>query len=314
MIRTYDLNQGSPACTEYRQGAPLPEEGWINLVNPSPEECSLVHERLDIPLEHLRAALDHNERPRLEYASGILLIIARTPLVKEGEKRINAFSTSPIALIFRGGLLVTVCLTDMAEVILGRKLQGGNAYPAERLMLNFLMRISTTFIQELQLMDDNVSDIERSLHQSMQNRELIRMLHIEKALIYFLTALKGNQAVLEKLKSSAYSISCEENRSLLDDVLIENKQATDMAEIYTQIIGSLGDTFGAIVSNNLNKVMKVLTSLTIVFMVPSIIGSLYGMNVDLPMQEKPYAFVALCFLCLGISFALFYVLKKKDWM
>ena len=314
MIRTYDLNQGSPACTEFKQGSPLPEEGWINLINPSPEECSFVHESLGIPLEHLRAALDYNERPRLEYASGILLIIARAPRVKESENGVNSFSTSPIAVILRGGLIVTICLTDMAEVILGHKLQGGNAYPAERLMLNFLMRISTTFIRELQLMDKNVSDIELSLRKSMQNKELIRMLHIEKALIYFLTALKGNQAVLEKLKSSSYPLCSKEDRNLLDDVMIENKQATDMAEIYTQIIGSLGDTFGAIVSNNLNKVMKVLTSLTIVFMVPSIIGSLYGMNVELPLQGNPYAFIALCLLCLGISFVLFYILRKKDWM
>ena len=314
MIRTDNLVHVNPVCTECRPGTALAEMGWINLGNPGADECRLVHENLGVPLEHLRAALDYNERPRFEYASGVLLMIARAPVLNEAGNGVDTFSTCPIAMILRGELLVTVCLRDLVESTLGNKLIGENRRPAVRLMLNVLMRVSSAFIRELQSMDNYVSDIESELHKSLRNKELIRMLHVEKALIYFLTALKGNQSVLEKLRSGPFSIDDEGERNVLDDVLIENKQATDMAEIYTQIIGSLGDTFGAIVSNNLNKVMKMLTGLTIVFMVPSIIGALYGMNVPLPLQDAPHAFALLCLVCVAISIGVFYLLRKNDWM
>ena len=177
-----------------------------------------------------------------------------------------------------------------------------------------LMRICSAYISHLNLLDDAVGSVEDTMKQSMHNTELLKMLHVDKSLIYYLTALKGNQAVLEKLRNGAVHSASVQEKALLDDVLIENKQATDMAEIYTQIIGSIGDTFSSMVSNNLNKVMKVLTGLTIVFMVPTIIASLYGMNVPVPGEGKPYAFTILSFLCLGITLVVYRILKKKDWM
>lgn len=145
----------------------------------------------------------------------------------------------------------------------------------------------------------------------------VRFSAYEAAVLGFVlcsSALKGNLSVLDKIRNSPLLLAALPEQALLDDVLIENKQATDMAEIYMQIMGSLSDAFGAIVSNNLNKVMKVLTGLTIVFMVPSIIGALYGMNVALPLQDSPFAFAALCVLCLGLSAGVFYILRKMDWM
>lgn len=307
---------------------------WLDLVHPTPEECVRLSMLYAIPLEHLRAALDSNERPRMEFANGTLLIVARAPLTNEDNPEL-AIRTCSLAVILTPHVVITVCLNEsVVQTLLCRKILGKGPRLAERLVLTLLLRISTTFIEQLHRMDDYVTQLEQNLVESMRNQGIVQMLHVEKSLIYFLTALKGNQSVLEKIRYGALLThgipfpsapapgdrnattltATEEERELLDDVLIENRQATDMAEIFTQIMGSLGDAFESIVSNNLNKVMKVLTGLTVVFMIPSIIGALYGMNVALPFQENPYAFTVLCVACLGLSLAIYRALKKMDWM
>ena len=315
MLSYYSLHGGMPACIPQNldgTGAPCPE--WINLENPTPEECAAVSKDHNIPLEHIQAALDISERPRVEHTDELILIVARAP-VKDDHNRRVPFSTCPVAVILTPTLVVTVCLKEgIVAELLFRKIRGTGSRLGVRLVLTLLLRISTTFIDHLRLMDDRVSLIEQALQKSMQNQELIKMLHIEKSLIYFMTALKGNHSVMEKISASTTLAASAEERDLLDDVLIENIQATDMAEIFTQIMGSLSDAFGAIVSNNLNKVMKVLTGLTIIFMIPSIVGALYGMNVPLPFQDHPHAFAALCILSLGLAFGGYWLLKKMDWM
>ena len=318
MIKTYSLTGGTPFPVEQHEaealyaGASGETPVWIDLVDPTPEECDNIGNRFGIPPEHLHAALDFNERPRIEFADTILLVVARTPY---RDSAAPYGRTCPIAVIGTPAAIVTICLkSGIASGLLCRKLLGSGTKLAERLVLSLLLRISTTFIEELQEMDRMVDNMELALDKSMQNQELLKMLHLEKALIYFLTALKGNQSMLDKIKAGALLADSSEGKALLDDVFIETKQATDMAEIFTQIMGTISDAFGAIVSNNLNKVMKVLTGLTIVFMVPSIIGALYGMNVPLPFSESRFAFAALCIACFVISFLVYRVLKKMDWM
>lgn len=345
MIIFHPFEDGTPGniapATDVPPPKPVPGDPppdgprlWLDLVRPTPEECEQICTLYSIPLEHLRAALDANERPRMEFANNILLIVTRTPLTKPGNPG-STINTCPLAVILTPHIVLTVCLNEsIAQTLLCRKILGKGPRLAERLVLTLLLRISTTFIEQLHLMDEHVTHLEQGLVESMRNQGIIQMLHVEKSLIYFLTALKGNQSVLEKIRYGsllAHGLSpgghpvpgdrnatpltaTEEERDLLDDVLIENRQATDMAEIYTQIMGSLSDAFEGIVSNNLNKVMKVLTGLTVVVMIPSIIGALYGMNVALPFQENPHAFVGLCAICLGLSFAVFHILRKMDWM
>lgn len=286
---------------------------WVDLEAPTPEECRAVCEEFNIPRTYMEAALDIRERPRIEGEDGISLVLARTP-IRSGLEKDVAFNTCPVAVIPAAEAVVTVCLKEgVVKKLLLKRLKGAGKHRAMRLVLSLQFRISTTFIEYLEEMDEIVEGIEQTLHESMQNKELLRIMHLEKSLIYFLPALKGNQSVVEKLRSmpAAQSPDCA---ALIDDVLVENKQATDTADIFSQVMGSISDAFGAVVSNNLNKVMKVLTGLTIVFMVPSIIGALYGMNVALPWQESPFAFAALCALCLGISLFVTYALRKLNWM
>lgn len=309
-------------CRSFQDGAslaPLPlsemlKADWLHLCDPSPEEIASVQAAFGLPPAYLAAVLDYNERPRLEYEGDTLLVILRAP-VEDDKSLQRPLSTCPVAFILRENLLVTVCLRSKTS---GKLLDANIAHAAGRkpvmLMLFLFMRICGAYISHLKILDDFVSSVENILQESMHNKELLRLLHVDKTLIYYLTALKGNQGVLEKLRNGAVRSAAPAEKALLDDVLIENKQATDMAEIYTGIIGSIGDTFSAMVSNNLNKVMKILTGLTIVFLAPTIISSLYGMNVPLPGENKPYSFAVLSFLCLVITIAVYRLLKKKDWM
>lgn len=315
MMSSYSIQDGIPVAVHIsEEGSGRPD--WVNLSNPTEEECRKVGEQFRIPMDHLRAALDPNERPRIESGDGTLLMIARVP-VRTGDSDDTSvpFRTRPIACILTPEVLVTVCLDEhFAKNLLREKIRHMGQRTGPSLMLKLLFRISTTFIDHLRELDQRVSDIEQTLQKSMHNRELLRMLHIEKTLIYFLTALKSNASVMEKLSANPMLVESAAERDLLEDVLIENKQATDMAAIYTEIMGVIGDGFGAIVSNNLNKVMKILASLTIIFMIPSVIGAIYGMNVALPFQEHRFAFVVLCLFCLLLSLTVYKVLRKLDWL
>lgn len=316
MLQIYAIRAEGPALLEGAALGALPLQSgplWLHLTAPDDEECRAVAATLKLPLEHLKAALDYNERPRLEHDDGLTLILARTSFQDDPVRNVP-FSTCPVAAIISDEIVVTVCLKKgLVEKLLLRKAPGKGGNLTRRLVLSLLLRIAHGFLDNLQVLDEHLSGMEQRLKESQRNAELLQMLHIEKSLIYFLTALKGNQAVLEKLRA-APAFAKDNLQDLLDDATIETRQAADMAEIYSRILESVGDTFGAIVSNNLNKVMKVLTSLTVVLMVPSIIGALYGMNVALPGQDSPFAFVALSLLCLFFSLALFLLLRKKDWM
>lgn len=314
MIQIYAILAEGPVLLEGSDLSSLPSGPlWLHLGEPDDEECRVVAARLNLPLEHLKAALDYNERPRQEHEDDVTLILARTSFQNDPLRNIP-FSTCPVAAIVAGEILVTVCLKKgLVENLLLRKVAGKGESLARRLALALPLRIAHGFLDNLQILDEHLSGMEQRLKESQRNVELLQMLHIEKSLIYFLTALKGNQAMLEKLRA-APAFAQSELQELLDDAAIESRQAGDMAEIYSRILESVGDTFSAIVSNNLNKVMKVLTSLTVVLMVPSIIGAFYGMNVALPGQDSPFAFAALGLLCLIFSLALFLLLRKKDWM
>lgn len=292
----------------------MPLSGWVHMSAPKPEETALVQEKLGLPLSYLTASFDINERPRLEYEGETLLVILRAPMTADKTLK-KPLNTCPVAFILRKNLLVTVCLKGPAsETLLDTPFQGQDGRSAVMLMLTLFMRICGAYIDHLKVLDDFVGSVESALRESMHNRELLKMLHLDKTLIYYLTALKGNQTVLDKLRSGAAHSATAREKALLGDVLVENRQATDMADIYSDIVGSIGDTFSAMVSNNLNKVMKMLTGLTIVFMVPTIISSLYGMNVPLPGEDMPYSFAVLGVLCLAITLVVYRILKKKDWM
>jgi magnesium transporter len=172
--------------------------------------------------------------------------------------------------------------------------------------------IAKDFLRYLRYIDKKTDDVEKQLHKSMKNKELFKLLDLAKSLVYFTTSLKSNETVLEKLLRGRYLKMYEEDQDLLEDVIIENKQALEMANIHSSILSGMMDAFASVISNNLNIVMKFLTSVTIVMAIPTMVSSLFGMNVALPMQNNPLAFLYLVLISLGVSAGAVYYLYKKQ--
>ncbi len=280
----------------------IEDDAWISLVNPSEEEIDFVKEQLNIEMDFLRAALDEEEYSRIEVEDEHVLILIDMPTADKEDEHL-VYSTLPFAIILTEKNIVTVCLKDSYIIDQFEKNSVRSFYTTKRyrFVLQILFKISKRYLLYLKQIDRMSSDVERQLHRSMKNRELIQLLDLEKSLVYFTTALKANEIVLEKMMRLDAIKLYEEDEDLLEDVIIENKQAIEMATIYSNILSGMMDAFPSVISNNLNVVMKILTSITIVMAIPTMIASFYGMNIAwLPIANSPNAF----WVILGVSGAL----------
>ena len=280
----------------------IEDDAWISLVNPNEEELEFVKETLSVDMDFLKAALDEEEYSRIEVEDNNVLILIDMPTADKEEDHLF-YSTLPFGIILTEKNIITVCLKDSYIIDQFEKNSVRSFFTTKRyrFVLQLLFKISKRFLLYLKQIDKMSSDVERQLHRSMKNRELIQLLDLEKSLVYFTTALKANEIVLEKMMRLDAIKLYEEDEDLLEDVIIENKQAIEMATIYSNILSGMMDAFASVISNNLNVVMKVLTSITIVMAIPTMIASFYGMNVAwLPMSTNPNAF----WVILGVSAAL----------
>lgn len=288
------------------------EDGiWVNLVNPTEEEISIVGSALNIEDDFLHAALDEEERPRIETDNGHTLVIVDIPII-EKEDNHSIYTTIPLAIILMKSAIVTVCLkrdTVLNDFIANRVKSFFTQYKT-RFLLQILYRNALRYLLYLRLIDKTSSRIEADLHKSMKNKELIQLLKIGKSLVYFSTSLKANEVVLEKLMKNDSIKNYPEDADLLDDVIIENKQAIEMAHIYSSILSGTMDAFASVISNNLNIVMKFLTSVTIVMAIPNMISGFFGMNVGLPLTGS-YAFWTIFLITLGVCGVTAYILNRK---
>lgn len=285
---------------------------WINLVAPTEDELSEVSTRFAIEREHLRAALDEEERAHIETEDHYTVIIVDVPIKDNAAE--HEYATIPLEIIIGQDFIMTICLkeVEVLKAFLTGTVKTFCTFKKTRFILQILYRNATYFLQYLRAIDKLSSQVEHELHKSMKNKELIQLLNLEKSLVYFTTSLRSNEVVLEKLMRMDTIKQYPEDKELLEDVIIENKQAIEMANIYGSILSGTMDAFASIISNNLNIVMKTLTSITIVLSIPTMIFSLYGMNVRLPYQEQPWAFVFIIGLCiLFIGIVSVYMIRKK---
>ncbi|MDW7669315.1 MAG: magnesium transporter CorA family protein [Bacillota bacterium] len=292
----------------------IEDDAWISLVNPSEEEIEFIKEELNIDMDFLRAALDEEEYSRIEVEDENVLILIDMPTADKEHDHLF-YSTLPFAIILTEKNILTVCLKDSYIIDQFEKNSVRSFYTTKRyrFVLQLLFKISKRFLLYLKQIDKMSSEVERQLHRSMKNRELIQLLDLEKSLVYFTTALKGNEIVLEKMMKLDAIKLYEEDEDLLEDVIIENKQAIEMATIYSNILSGMMDAFASVISNNLNVVMKVLTSITVVMAIPTMIASFYGMNVAwLPIATNPNAFWIILAVSGGLSLgaALILIFKK----
>ncbi len=291
-----------------------PEVGaWVNLCDPTQDELHSVSEALGADMDFLRAALDEEETARIEYKENSSLIIVDIPVLQPEEDSF-LYSTLPLGIILTENNLITVCLKESSilEDFMNGKVRTFDTCKRTRFLLQILFKISSKYLMYLRHIDKTSTRIEHALHKSMKNSELIQMLRLEKSLVFFATSLKANEIVLEKIMRSSVIKRFPDDTDLLEDVIIENKQAIEMCTIYRDILSGTMDAFASVISNNLNIVMKLLASITIIIAVPTLFASLWGMNVDVPFINMQGGFWAV----LGIStvvtgFSTWILWKKK---
>ena len=288
------------------------EDGcWVNLVYPSEDELRTVSAILGVDSTFLRAALDEEETSRIESEDGQTLIIVDTPAMEQDETGV-VYSTLPLGIIVTDKHIITVCLKETSVV---RDLQDGQVRDVRtqqrtRFILNILLLVAKRYLKYLRQIDKIYNHMERKLNKSQKNEELIQLMDLEKSLVYFNTSLKANEVTLEKILRGRIVTLYEEDHDLLEDVLIEVRQAIEMAQIYSSIISSTMDAFSSIISNNLNVIMKVLTSITVLLTIPNIIFGFYGMNVaGLPFARFFWVPILISLIAIAIVAI---VLKKKD--
>ncbi|MCD7947368.1 MAG: magnesium transporter CorA family protein [Oscillospiraceae bacterium] len=257
------------------------QEGcWINLTNPTKEELDMVEEALHLEPTFLRAALDEEESSRIDMEDGQTLIIIDLPAVEQNEAAM-VYYTIPLGIIVAEKHIVTVGLKETSILQDFEKGLVRNAETQKRTSFIFyiLLQVAKRYLQYLRQIDKLYNHMERQLYKSQRNKELIQLLDLEKSLVYFNTSLKANEVTLEKILRGRILTLYEEDQDLLEDVLIEVRQAIEMANIYSSIISGMMDAFASVISNNLNVIMKIMTSITILLTIPNIIFSFYGMNV-----------------------------------
>lgn len=287
---------------------------WVHLQNPTKEEIDGLNTRFAIEPTYLAAALDEEESARIEKDGDQTLIIVDIPYV-ESEGSGYLYSTIPLGIILVDEIIITVCTRDTPIIadFTEERVRNFWTFKRTRFILQLLYRNASRFLAYLKQIDKASMRVQDQLEKSSRNQELLQMMKLEKSLVFFSTSLKGNELVMEKLlRQESVLKRFPEDTDLLEDVIIENKQAIEMCAIYRDIMSGTMDAFASIISNNLNITMKVLTSLTVVMAVPTIISSLWGMNVAVPFENSGIGFwivLGITIICALLAFFLMY--KKR---
>jgi magnesium transporter len=299
-----------PALTEYVDT--IEEGAWIRLFEPTEAELAVVAGQCGIPPEFLKASLDEEERPRIDTDDDAVLIVMDIPVTSEFEG-ISTLTTHPLGIIIKKNYIITVCSrrAQILDDFISGKVRHFSTFKKTRFLFQIFYRNSSNYLGHLRQIEKTISNIEVELHRSMKNESLFQMMELEKSLIYFSTSLKSNEGVLERILRTKPLRMYEEDAEFLEDVIIENKQAMEMSQIYLQVLNGMTGAFATIISNNLNIVMKFLASVTIIIAIPTMIASFYGMNVNLPFSQQSFAFEMIFTVSVIISVAMGLLMWKK---
>ena len=227
---------------------------WIAMTQPTREELERVSEKTGVDIDDLKAPLDDEERSRIEIEDSYVLILVDIPSLDDK----NRYVTVPLGIFIAKEAIITVCLeqTPILNAFSKKRVRDFYTFKKTRFVFQILYNNATSYLRYLRIIDRKSSEIEEKLHISQKNGELIELLELEKSLVYFTTSLRSNEVVLEKLLRTEKVRKYPEDSDLLEDVIIENKQAIEMANIYSGILSGMMDAFASVISNNLNMVMK----------------------------------------------------------
>lgn len=289
---------------------------WIELVKPTDEEIKKVVRSTKLPESLLLKLLDTEELPRIETEEDATLIVIDVPFM-EDKKDKNNYTTMPLGIITNKGYLVTIALaeTEVLSEIKNNKIKTLSTAKKTRFIIQLLHRVSTLYVKYLNLINQGIETREKIMVKSTSNKELLNLMNIQKSLVYFVTSLKANHILLEKLSKGSVLNLYEEDLDLLEDTIIESKQGIETANIYREIISSISDTYATVISNNLNGIMKFLAGITIVSTIPTMIASFMGMNVPLgKIAKDPNALYIVILTSLVVSVLVALILKKRDML
>lgn len=290
---------------------------WINMINPTEEEINYICENLNINQDFIKYSLDSEEKARIDIEDdGTILFIIDIPIIEQ-ENDIEVYTTMPIGVIFvRDEYLITVSIKHniiikKIEQIVGKKIA---TYKKSQFLFQIFYENSSAFLNMLKIINKKTENIEKALKKNLRNEELLKMLNLEKSLVYITTSLKSDEIVMEKTLRGRIIKLYEEDEDLLEDAIVENKQAIEMSKIYSDILNETMDMYASIISNNINDIMKVLTSITIILAIPTLVASLWGMNVAVPFQTYKYGFLILLVIAFFVTVTVMAWLKKKNML
>ncbi|MBU0757851.1 MAG: magnesium transporter CorA family protein [Nanoarchaeota archaeon] len=283
---------------------------WIDVRSPIHKEIKFLSETLNIPEEEIRISLDPDEKPRIEIEKEYKMIIIRLPYIDEK----NELNITPMAIFILPKCILTISIetTHVLTDFIEHKVKNVFTTKKTRFMLQILKRANYYFQKHLDEVEKKIESTEKTLLKSFKNQEIIELLKFQKSLVYLNTAVVSNDKILEKILSGKILKLYNEDEDILEDIVIENKESIEMVNIYTNILANTTDAYASIISNNLNIVMKFLTSVTIILAIPTIVSSFYGMNVPLPFQHTQFAFqfpFFISILLMGVAIGWF--VKKK---
>ena len=285
---------------------------WINVVEPDREEIEGLMEFYNIPEDFIRDPLDSEESARIEYDedTGYSLSIIDLPIVNSTNRRVLSFVTIPLGIIIGNGIVMTVCDAENEFLENFAKQEDINLKFHSRFALEILTTIANHYNRNLRLLNKSRIRIERELKNNITNKQLFKLMEVEKSLVYFLAALKGNDTIIKKLFRLPAIKRFEEDEELLEDLVIENNQAIETTELHQRILESITSSYASLLSNDMNNIMKTLTLFTVLLTLPTLVFSFFGMNVPLPIDDHSYV---SWIIVVGISLILVAIVSIFLW-
>jgi magnesium transporter len=285
---------------------------WVNVVDPTPDEIDKLN-NWGVDMDYINYSLDADEMARMERDEEYTFILLRIPIHQPDAD--TPYITMPLGIMILGNKIVTICKyeTDILKGLINGKYRLMRTTKRYRLALYIFLEAATRYLNCLRDINKSTELVEDQLQKSTRNREVLELLKYQKSLTYFATALRSNEVMMERVQRMQLFNYYEEDADLLEDVLTENQQAIQMTSIATEILSGMMDAFASIISNNLNGVMKALAALTIILNLPAIVASFYGMNVKLPGEDHPLAFLTVIGLSVALTVIATYIFYKRDW-
>lgn len=311
MIKIYNTNLKTNKLEETKE---IQKGVWINLTNPSDNEVKKICEQINLEEDFIKYPLDIEEQARIDIEDEAILFVIDVPII-EDIKNDKTYTTMPLGIIIvRDDYVITVSLrrNKVIDAFEKNRIKSFCTYKKTRFLLQILYLNAACYLENLKRINKEQEATVSLLQESMKNKDLMQLLNLQNSLIYITTSLRSNEIVMEKTLRGKILKMYDEDEDILEDAIIENRQAIEMSKTYSDILTSTMEAYSSIISNNLNGVMKFLTSLTILISVPTLIASIWGMNVELPFESNPYGFFILLGISMVVAIVAFVWLKRKD--